>query len=327
MSDKLKIGLLSALVGVLALWWWLGGRSPEQQEQRSFRELLARVDTAALHTFTLVAPAAQGGTPILFQRDSLGWVAVQEGHSTRAFQRPLNELLEALSDLRPQAVPGSDPTVVQRYALTDSLCSWFQSPQVMDGKPLRIGSTTQGPATPTLDAAPIATAVMIEGDPNVYLVPGAFSHIPALTFPDWVPKPMVNGNPANWDRLTFTFPGNVAYAMERQGDIWLVGGKQADQEKVWKYLRALSRYYGMAFADPNDTLAAELVYQLRVDDRTLDAPIFLGIFQAGDHLIARSTLAPRWLVMPFDAQTELPRMFRAPEAFLPHGNPGMEVLP
>lgn len=327
MSDRVKIVLLSALVAVLALWWWLGGRSPQQREQRSFLEVLAQVDTAGIQVFTLVAPAAQGGVPILFQRDSLGWVAVQEGHSTRAFQRPLDELFEALANLRPQAVPGSDPAVVQRYALTDSLCSWFQSPQVMEGRPLRIGSTTEGPSNPTLDAPPVATAVMMEGDPNVYLVPGAFSKIPALSFLDWIPKPMVNGNPDNWDRLTFTFPGNMAYDMERQGDNWLVGGMMADQEKVRKYLRALSRYYGNALADPGDTLNAQLLYQLQVDDRTLEAPIFLGIFQVDDRLIARSTLAPRWLVMPFDAQTELPRMFRAPEAFLPHGEPAEEALP
>lgn len=327
MSDKLKVGLLAALVLVLAVWWWAGRHVAPQGDRHALRDLLVAVDTAALHTFTLVAPAEKQGVPMLFQRNATGWTATQEGHVTQAFQRPLNLLFEALAELRPQAMPGSDPAVVLRYALTDSLCAWFQSPQVLEGRPIRIGSTTQGPSTPTLDAPPVATAVMLEGDPNVYLVPGAFSDIPAMTFIDWIPKPMVNGDPANWDRLVFTFPGNVGYAMERQGDSWLVAGEAADQERVTKYLRALSRYYGNALADPNDTLNAELVYQLQVDDRTLEAPIFLGIFQVADRMIARSTLAPRWLVMPFDPRTELPRMFRAPGAFLPHGQVGQEAMP
>lgn len=317
MSDKWKIGLLSALVAALALWWWLSGRAPQERKQRSFREKVADVDTAALRSFTLVAPAAEGGVPILFQRDSLGWVAVQEGHSTRAFQLPLNDLFTALSNLRPQAVPGSDPAVVRRYALTDSLCAWFQSPQVMDGRPLRIGSTTTGPANPTLEAPPVATAMMVAGDPNVYLVPGAFSEIPAMSFVDWIPKPMVNGDHDRWDHITFTFPDGRSYSLDRVAAGWAVSGEPADSLKVEKFLYALSRYYGNALADPADTLHARPLYQIKVEGRMADSPIFLGVFAAGDHLIARSTLAPRWLVTTFDPRTELPRMFRPPEAFLP----------
>lgn len=321
MSDKQKIGLLATLVCAMAAWWWLGGRAPGQSSGRSFRHELLAVDTARLTEFTLVPRSGGPGGPIHFRRDSLGWVATEGDHATRAFQRPLNTLLEALSHMQPLAMPGSGHAVMERYALTDSLAARFRSPQVLNGAELRVGSTTQGPSSPTLEAPPVATAVMLEGDSNVYLVPGTFSDVIRMNFLDWIPKPMANGNPANWDRLTFTFPGNVAYSLERVGDQWWVNGMQADQERVEKYLGALSRYYGNGLADPNDTLHAVLVYQLRVDDRSLGVPVHVGIFQVGDRLIARSTLAPRWLVVPFDPATELPRMFRPPEAFLPQEAP------
>jgi hypothetical protein len=304
MSDKLRLALLAALVAALALVWWLGGRTPEEAEQRSFREVLLHVDTARLDSFILRHATAKHLPPLRFHREGTGWVARSDSFATAAFQRPMTQLLSWISDMRPMAMPGPEPEVRKRYDLLDSAAYRLDLP---DGKLLWIGATTRAPEQ--------ATAVMLQGDSNVYLVPGSVANVLRMTFLDWIPKPMVNGDPAHWQRITFTFPGNVAYALERVPGGWTVNGQPADSLKVEKYLNALAHYYGSALADPRDTLNAQLAYQLRVDDRTRQSPVFLWIFQSGDHLIARSTLAPRWLVMRFDPQLELPRMFRPPEAF------------
>lgn len=308
MSDKLRIGLLAALVAALALAWWLGGRSPSETGQRTFRQQLAAVDTAALRAFTLTPVPRTGEAPLRFTRDSSGWQVAQGDRRTAAFARPLAQLLAALHRMEPISRPGPDPATLQRYGISDSLAALVQ---VQDAEPftLRIGITTGGQEP--------ATAILREGDPNVYLVPGALSWIMELGFEDWITKPMVNGDPAQWERLTFIFPGNVGYVLERSGTGWLVDGQPADSTRVAKYLHALSEYYGDALADPADTLHARPLYTLRVEDRSRQAPVTLVIYDAGHRLIARSSLAPPEVVMAFDAGMELPRMFRPPNAFLP----------
>lgn len=317
MSDKLKLTLLCALVAALALAWWLGGSTPERRGERTIPKQLLHVDTAALQAFTITPPQPANALPLQFTRDSAGWAVRQGNLRTRAFQRPLNILIAALANMRPVAMPGPGAATIGRYNLGDSAAAVFRSPQVMGGAAIRVGSSTGGPATPTQERAETATAILLEGDPNVYLVPGAFDGVLHMAFQDWIPKPMVNGNPANWQRITFVFPGGVGYALERTPTGWTANGQPADSTKVEKYLRALSRYYGSTLADPADTLHAVLVYSMRVEDRTRQEPVLLGIFQVQDRLIARSTLAPPWIVMPFDARQDLPRMFRPPEAFLP----------
>lgn len=309
MSDKLRIALLAALVAVLASVWWLGGRTPEVAEQRSFRQELLAVDTAALRSFTIIPPSMRPGAPLQFQRDSAGWTVTQGEHSTRAFSRPLNQLFETLVGMRPLSMPGAAPATLERYGLSDTLASTLilQTPQEVT---LRIGTTTSGEDP--------ATAIMRQGDPNVYLIPGGITWIMNIDFMGWIPKPMVNGDPENWQRITFMFPGAVGYSLERKGEGWLVNGQPADNIRVEKYLYALSRYYGEKLTDPADTLHARLIYRMRVEDRSRKEPITLGIFDVGGRLIARSTLAPPWLVMPFDPQEELPRMFRPPSAFEAH---------
>lgn len=316
MSDKAHTRLLAALVLALALWWFLGGQRPEVREGRTFPAQLLQVDTAALTRFKLVPKPSTGSGPISFRRQGSQWIASQGEQSTPAFQRPIDQLFALLAHLQPVAMPGAGKSVVERYALDEGAAARFSSPEVLDGAELRVGSATKGPETPTQDPLPIATAVQIEGDPNVYLVEGDFGHVFNMTLLDWVPKPMVNGNPANWERITFFFPGGIGYALERTATGWLSNGEPANTEKVEKYLWAMSRYYGSLMVDPADTLNAVPVYSMRVEDKSRPEPIVFTVYQVGDHLIARSNLAPNWLVMPFDPELELPRMFRPPTAFL-----------
>lgn len=319
MSDKRRIGLLTAVVVVLALFWWLGGRTPEVAEQRSFREHLVQVDTARLTSFTII-PAPSLDRPALhFTRDSSGWTVTTNGHAAGAFSRPLNALLSTLADVKPLLMAGPEPATIARYGLSDSLAA-----RIVLGGPkntvLRIG-TSNSSAKPTLSGSETTTAVMLGGDPNVYLVPGAIDPITDMSFEDWIPKPLVNGDPANWTLITFVFPESRSYSLERTGEGWTVNGQPGDNEKVEKYLWALSRYYASALADPADTLNAVLIYSMRVVDSSRKDPIILGIFDTGERLIARSTLAPPWLVTAFDPKAELPRMFRPPDAFLPTNPP------
>lgn len=315
MSDKKRIGLLTLLVVALALLWWLGGRTPEVAKQRSFREHLVQVDTAHLTSFTIIPAPSRKAPTLRFERDSLGWMVAANGHRTRAFSRPLNLLLSALTDVKPLLMAGPEPATIDRYGLNDSLAARIEL-----GGPknivLRIGSSSSSPE-PSLAGSETTTAVILSGDSNVYLVPGAIDPLTDMSFDDWIPKPMVNGDPANWTQITFVFPGSRSYSLERNGDDWIVNGEPGDNEKVEKYLWALSNYYGEELVNPADTLNAQLIYSMRVMDSSRKQPIILGIFNAGGRLIARSTLAPPWLVMPFDPKEELPRMFRPPDAFLP----------
>ncbi len=309
MSDRARLALLAAVALALALLWWLGGRSQKQAEQRTFREYLIRTDTARLQSFTILLASSKHLPPLHFRRDSLGWTVSSDSAVFRAFQRPMNELLVQLSDVRPVGVAGAGPSIRERYQLSDSLAAMVRLPGAQGGM-LRVGASTSGPNT--------ATAMVLEGDPNVYLVPGTFHAITGMTLQDWIPKPMVNGDPRNWQRITFVFPGRHMYSLEREPGGWTVNGLPADTVRVEKYLRALSRYYGHGLADPADTLQAELIYSMRVDDRSRRDPIILGIFNTPKGLIARSTLAPSWMVLPIDAKQDIQRMFRPPEAFMRH---------
>ncbi|HEY0977461.1 MAG TPA: DUF4340 domain-containing protein [Flavobacteriales bacterium] len=302
-------------VGVVVLlgtvWWW-SGRDPRIAEERSFRAEVLQVDTGALHSFIVRPAPSRGFPPMLFTRSGAGWTVTSNGASTPADPRPMQDLLAHLSRMRTERVLGDLGQVGARYSLSDSLANVLEIPDAVPPVRLRVGGSGGG------DNREIQTsAVMLEGDPLAYTVPGELARLAAMVFPDWIPKPMVNGDPRNWRRLVFLFPGGNGYAMERHGALWTIGGMALDSSKVRKYLGNLSTYSSSGLVDPADTLNAVLAYQLVVEDTTRAQPVVLGVFSVGDHLIARSTLAPPYIVMPFSHDLELPRMFRPPQAFLP----------
>ncbi|MBS1582805.1 MAG: DUF4340 domain-containing protein [Bacteroidetes bacterium] len=313
MSGKARTWWAVAGVAVLAgIWWASGGLSPRTQ-QRTFRERIMRVDTGALSSF-LIRPAPRRGHPEMrFERDGGHWTLRSAGFHTPADQRRMDELLALISDVRTLRVIGRLTDVKAAYGLTDSTADHLVLDTPEGRMDLAVGVMSSGDEP--------ATAVHASGDEAVYAVPGMLGLYTSRSYIDWIPKPMVNGDPARWKRVTFVFPNDQGYSLERHGAAWTLNGLPTDSLKVARYLRNLSRYSGSALTDPADTLKAVLVYNLVVEDSTRAAPIMLRIFQAGDRLIARSTLAPPEIVMPFDPQVEIPRLFRPPSAFLPDGQP------
>lgn len=301
---------VAAFLVLAGLWWWTG-RRPEVAQERSFKEVVLTIDTNQLQSFD-VRPALGRHHPTLhFQRVASGWMVHAGENSTPADGLPMRRLLAAMTELRTERVLGPMERVGAAYGLTDSLAQVLVLDRNGVSTRLRIGIDSR-----STGQEQTASAVLLEGDDQAYSVFGDLSNLTAMGFVDWIPKPMVNSDPADWQSLDFMFPGGTGYRMVRHGRTWTIDGLALDSSKVAKYLNNLSVYSGSALVDPRDTLEAVLAYQLLIEVRDRPRPIALGIFALGDRLIARSTLAPNWVVMPFDAQVELPRMFRPPHAFL-----------
>lgn len=309
MSAKARTWWGVAGVAALAALWWASGRFVPGAQQRTFRERIARLDTASITGFTLVPAPYRQHPEMRFERQPGGWLVTSAGYRTPADKRTMDDLLVALGDLRVLRVVGRYDAVKDNYLLADSTADHLLLDTPEGALDLAVGRT--------IDGEEIATAVRPGDDAEVYAVPGLLGLLVDKGYMDWIPKPVVNGDPRNWRRLTFVFPGSQGYILERRGDHWYIGDQPTDSIKVAKYLRNLAHHSGSALANPADTLDAVLVYNLIVEDTTRAEPVMFGIFQSGDRVIARSTLAPRDIVMAIDPRTEVPRIFRPPSAFLP----------
>lgn len=308
MFGKLRTGVLVLLVAVLAaIWWWSGRTSPTAQ-QRTFKSRLLTFDTTGLQVFTVV-PAPARHIPVQhFRRTAKGWQLQSGADSTLADDEAIRELLGILATMRTIRVVGRMEDVRDRYELGDSTADRLMLDGPDGRHELLVGHTTEGEEP--------MTVVDLDADPEAYAVAGQLGVLVDRDFNGWVPKFLVRGDPARWQRLTFTFPGDTGYVLERHGDRWLLDGAATDPQRVERYLGSLARSRASALADPADTLTARPAFRLVVEDSTRKEPTVVMLFSLPDHFIARSTVNPR-SIMLFDGHYEVPRMFRPRQAFLP----------
>ena len=307
MFGKLHTKWLVAIVLVLAGLWWFSGRSTGAQ-QRSFREVLLRVDTGALRSFAIAPALWKKVDTLRFRREPDGWSVTTHGKTVMTDAVPMHELLDNFRDLRVMRLVGAFGKVDPHYEIADSSADHLLIDTPDGRQELLVGQGRGG--------ADAFTYMSMPPDINVYAVHGKLGVLMDNTAVDWMPKQLVVGNPANWLRVTFTFPTDTGYTMENDGGHWSIAGVRCDSVKVIDYLESLAHSRGQRVVDPADTLNATPSFRLVVVDATRPAPIVVSVLAKVDHYIVRSSINPG-IVMPFDNARELPRMFRPRGVFLP----------
>ena len=308
MFGKLRTGHWLVILALLAgLWWWSGRVSPTAQ-QRTFKEVLVQVDSSTITAFTLVHAPFKGFPNIRFTRLKGNWQMVMGLDTAWADAEAVKDVLAAFNDMRVLRLVGPMRSVAQPYNL-DTLNAEIlivESPTMR--YELRVGNHAGGDDH--------QTTVNPLGDTMAYAISGLLGMRTNMPFSGWVPKYLVNGDPANWKRLIFQFPGDRNYAMEKRDGAWFIANVALDPVKIDRYLGSLARSRGQELTDPNDTLTAQLAYRLIVEDTTRTLPVVVVVAALQGRFIVRSSLNPL-SIMPFDAKNEVPRMFRPPTAFLP----------
>jgi hypothetical protein len=299
--------LLLLILGLAGLWWLSGLFSPRAQ-QRTFRENILKLDTNAITGFTITPALNKGLPPIRFQRAGDSWRMHWGTDSGMVDPHPIHELMSSWSNMRVVRLAGGMAEVRDRYDLGDSTTDRLSITAGKETHELLVGRQTAG--------EPPMTMVNLPGDEHAYAIEGSLGTYVDYTFSEWLPKYLVTGDPKDWIRLTFNFPADTGYVMERQGERWTIDGVQTDPERTEKFLRSLSRARAQSVTDPADTLSAVPQFRLVVEDTTRSAPIVVVVFASNGRFIVRSSLNPQ-TVMPFDGRQELPRMFRPRTAFLP----------
>lgn len=307
MFGKLRTGHWLLILVVLGSIWWLTGRLSPSAKQRTFREMVMQLDTNSVRTFSVHPAPFKKYPTLVFSRSGEGWMLHMGQDSTLADDAPVHELLKSVSTMRVLRLAGERSVVGARHDLGDSTADMLSLDASGMRHELLVGSTAYGDGPETV--------VMQPGDKYAYAVAGRLGEIVDKTFGDWMPKYLVRGDPFAWKRLTFNFPGDSGYVMERHGDRWTINGQVTDSTRTWHYLESLARSKGLSVTDPRDTALAKPTFRLVVEDSTRAEPITVVVFALPDRFIVRSSLNPR-SVMPFDGQHELPRMFRMPGAFM-----------
>lgn len=300
-----KVGarvLVLAVVALLLLyglseWFGVSGK------QRTFRAHVLQLDTAAV-TAVRYEPRRSKGGEIRLARSGTEWTVAQGERTFPADARAVGTMLGHFALLRSERMAGSLDAVKEKRGLADSLAVPVTF-TLADGSEKQLlvgqGSTASGHEI---------SYVNVPGEEEVYAVEGLLDNKIDVAVAMWRPRSIVKGDPDAWQKLTFTFPGDSSYTLQRVEGQWLVDSLPGDSARINNFLKSLARSTAHDFADSADvSLLTTPAYLLEIQDRSLPTPILVKVFPWQQGYVATSTVNPG-NVMRFDAYRELPRMFR-----------------
>src|SRR5205085_580959 len=137
------------------------------------------------------------------------------------------------------------------------------------------------------------TYIRHSDEDEVYAVSGYLSFGVNQPFNSWRNKVFVNGNKENWTSVTFTYPGDSSFVLNKSGNMWLVNGEKADSSKATQFINQLSTLQSTGFADGYVPSSTPL-YSVSIGGNNLLTPINIQAFPADtiQKLILHSSLNP-----------------------------------
>ncbi len=308
--DRSTRALLIAAV-VLALLLLVSKLWSPRTRDRSFRDVVMTLDTAAVTSFSLF-PSTLGHRELRFDRSPDGWTVREGDRSHRADDARIREFLGGHAHMRVKRLTGFMDLVKERYELTDSLRETAVF-RLVDGgeRTVHYGRNTFAPGN-----VGMWSAVNLPGEREVFAVEGTMSMYAEQPLDEWRTKWLVRGEAVHVRSLRFNYSMDTAFTVERTGDTWTVGADTADQSKVDGYLASLMQARAQAFADTVNITGLAPDYSLEVGFDDGRPPITIQVFTGWSSLVAVSSLDPR-SKLRFDPSRELPRLFRTRGHFLP----------
>jgi hypothetical protein len=310
MFGKLSPRILLVVVAALALIYALSNMFSLRSKERSFKEYVLQLDTSAV-TSVSFTPRKMKGKEIRLDRSGVDWTVTSDEKTHPGDPQSIRTMLGNFVALRSQRLVGAKDAVEDREELNDSLAVPI-SFTLRDGTKheLLIGKSAYS------EAGQPVTYVNVPGESEVYAVGSLLLNQLDQPLSNWRPRALVKGDPASWQRLTFSFPGDSSYVLERNGSAWLVDSVPGDSSKIENFLKSLARSQAHDVADSVDVTTLQPTYRLVIQDRSRPEGIQVLAYPWQQGYVATSTINPG-SVLSFDPMRELPRMFRPRTAGCP----------
>jgi Domain of unknown function (DUF4340) len=277
--------ILLALLGGIVLF---NKFYQDQKNESTFRDIFVNIDTSAVNTI-LIYPHSEKGKELKISRNGKRWDLQSDKLKTLADPVAVQELLSQFAEMKSLSLGGQDKS------------SW-KDLQVSDTAGSRVKMITSNNKTYDMIVGKIGytpstrnglTYIRHAQEEATYAVPGFLSFSINQGFNSWRNRLFLKGNTNNYTTLTFTYPGDSSFVLNKSGNLWLLNGEKADSAQTNAFINQLDNLQGNGFVDSYMPSAAP-VFSLSVNGTNQVSPIKLQAYSADStrKYILHSSLNP-----------------------------------
>ncbi len=287
MFNKLSIKSLGIIFGILLVIVAAFMIYDANHGERSFRKDLVSIDTSKV-TAVYIYPRSINHREVKLYKAGNKWKVQLIGkQSAEVPNNKIQSLFSSLLEIKPLGVASSEEQSWKNYQVdsTGTRVNVYEGNDMVAD--LIIGKFAfERPRT-------MLSYVRVNGDNNVYTTNGfldfTFNH-DANYFRN---NHLINSDFNNWTTLTFTYPSDSSFVLQKVNNKWEIGGKTTDSLTTAGYLRALSEKTNSNFIDnPRESLLDKASYTLTIEGKSV-SPIIVSAYEGPSQIVLHSSENPQ----------------------------------
>jgi hypothetical protein len=245
---------------------------------KSFRGTLLKYETAKIDRILLSKPVTNEN--IELQKADGIWTMLEGDRKLPADQRIANTIVDYLNELVPDGVISSRKERWSEFEVSDSLAIHVQ---LLEGAKktadFYIGRYVQAPGVGK-------TYLRKSGDNTIYRLSSTIGMEVNRNKDGFRNKTVIKCPTKKLQKLSFTYPADSSFVLEKQDTRWLLDGQPADSAKVASFINAFSLMYHYQYA--SDKPDKEPDYIMLAD--TAGIPVEIkGYIMPDDRLVVTSS--------------------------------------
>lgn len=242
MFRKINFKILTTIFVVLLIVVVFIEIIDSRKGNRTFKSDLVEVVADEVTSIELYPKVTDGNLIKLFKENE-EWKVESEGSKYNADQSSANRMIAELNTMKPKSVAASNKDRWEQFEVTDSLgtrVKLFKGTDLLANVIIGKFSFSQ-PRNMT-------SYVRLNGEKEVYGVDGMLGMSFNRNLDAFRDQTVINSNKTDWKRLSFIYPADSSFVLERMGDQWMTDGIKADSASVVQYFNKISNLTESNFA-------------------------------------------------------------------------------
>lgn len=297
MSNRFNNRNLLIVLGILLTLLLMTVIVKIPKEKSTLKDRIVDLDTADVYSIK-ISPKSSGGKPFEFVRENTKWSIKQESIVAVPRKDAIRSIFSEILSVKPQSLASVDKTKWKEFELTDSLATRisFFSKKGKNLADLMIGKFTykqvSNPYSYGGNNIEGTSFVRLPDKKEIYAVDGFLAFSLGGNFNDWRDKSFLRCNIKDITRITFTFPSDSSYILQKKDSLWKVGEFMADSLITVKYFNSIGFIEGEDFQDGFQPVGSPLYAMTIEGNNLLNISVKCYPGQGKDKYIFNSSMNP-----------------------------------
>ncbi len=278
MYRKINIKLLAGVFVVLLVVAVMVEMIDMRKGNRTFKQDLVNVNADDVTAIEVNAKSA-AGKPVTLKKENDVWKVEADGKTYRADQSVASSMMAQLNGMKPKSLVTNDKDRWDEFEVTDSLGTRVK---LFNGKDL-LADVIFGKFSYSQPQT-MTSYVRLAGDKDVYGVNGMLGMSFNRNVNSFRDRTLISSNTANWKKLTFTYPADSSFTLEKVNNKWMINGMAADSASVVRYFNSIARLDDSKFAATDPTGAP--THTLKIEGNNNMQPVEInGYYTDADNFV------------------------------------------